>query len=106
MKMGTGDLKPDLEVTLSSPDEVVDTSTAASIRIIGKQDGEILFDRAPTSDTQVDDTSVVTMEWQAGDTDEPGRITIEVEVTWPGTKPQTFRASGGVDLFRDFDLTD
>lgn len=101
--MYTGDDKPDLEITLSSPDEIVNTATATSVRIIGKRAGTIVFDRAPNTDIQVDDKSVVTMEWQDGDTDEPGRITIEVEVTWPGAKQQTFRANGGVDVDRDFD---
>ena len=41
------------------------------------------------------------MEWQSGDTDERGRIQIEVEVTWPGARTQTFRADGGVDIKTD-----
>jgi hypothetical protein len=106
VRMYTGDLEPDLKVTLSSATEAVDITTASSVRIIGRRGLDIIFDRAPT-DTIIDgDTSVVTMEWGAGDTDERGRIQIEVEVTWPGTRPQTFRADGGVDILTDFDLAD
>jgi hypothetical protein len=30
------------------------------------------------------------MDWQAPDTAVPGDLYVEVEVTWPGSKPQTF----------------
>lgn len=106
MRMYTGDLEPDLEVTLSSANAAVDVSTATSVRIIGRRGLDIVFDRAPTTTEVVGDTSVVTMEWQDGDTDLKGRIQIEVEVTWPGIRPQTFRANGGVDILTDFDLAD
>jgi hypothetical protein len=104
VRMYTNDLEPDLEVTLASSDGPVDVSTASSIRVIGKRGTDIIFDRAPTDTDIVGDTSVVTMAWQAGDTDEIGRIQVEVEVTWPGVRPQTFRPDGGVDVLRDFDL--
>lgn len=103
MRMYTGDLKPDLQITVASRDEAVDLTTASSVRIIGVQDDLIIFDRAPDDIDVVGDTTVLTMEWQTGDTDEQGRITFEVEATWPGTKPQSFRPPGGVDVWTDFD---
>lgn len=113
LTMYTGDLEPDLEVTLSSSDGPVDITTAVSTRIIGRRlvsknpdVYEEVFDRAPTSTAVVGDTSVVTMAWVAGDTDDIGRIQVEVEVTWPGARPQTFRADGGVDVRRDFDYVE
>jgi hypothetical protein len=106
MRMYTGDLEPDLQVTLSSADGPVDITTASSVRVIGKRDDTIIFDRAPDATDIVGDTSVVTMEWVDGDTDDIGRITVEVEVLWPGVRPQTFRANGGVDVLRDFDYID
>lgn len=103
MRMGTGDLEPDLEVTLYG----VDATAAESIRVLGRRaDNDIIFDRVPTTTTLVGDDTKVTMAWQVGDTDEKGRIQIEVEVTWPMARPQTFRPDGGVDLFTDFDLAD
>lgn len=106
--MFTGDRKPDLVITLSDgdPDGWVDIGDALSIRIIGRRTTEIVFDRSPTSSTVVDTTSVLTMEWQVGDTDVPGRMQIEVEVAWPGGKLQTFRPSSTVDVVKDFDLSD
>lgn len=43
--------------------------------------------------TVADDIGVVTYSWQAGDTDTVGEYTAEVQVTWPGNKPQTFPAN-------------
>lgn len=101
MTMYTGDLEPALEVTLSAADPV-DVTTATAVKIIGTRDGETaVFTRAPTTTTVVGDTSVVTMAWVDGDTDDPGRIYIEVEVQWPGVRPQTFRA-GAVDIKTDY----
>lgn len=102
MRMYTGDLKPDLQVTCSA-DEPVDLDDAVSVRIIGRRDDTIVFDSTPDTQTVVGDTTVVTRLWQPGDTAETGRIQIEVEATWPGNKKQTFRANGGVDIHRDFD---
>lgn len=101
-RMYTGDLKPDLEVTLSDPDAPVDV-TPAAVRVIGKLDGQIVFDRAPSDVQVVDDTSVVTMEWAEGDTAAAGYLGIEIEVAWPTAKPQTFRA-GAVNIIEDYDL--
>lgn len=102
MKMYTGDLKPDLVLTLSA-DSPVDVLSATDIRILGRHDDTLVFDREPNLTTIDGDTSVLTMYWQDGDTDNVGRVTVEVEVTWPGLKPQTFRAKGGVDIASDFD---
>ena len=106
LTMYTGDLEPDLEVTLASSGGAVDITTAVSVRVIGRRGEDIIFDRAPSSTAVVGQTSVVTMSWVDGDTDDIGRIQIEVEVTWPGTRPQTFRADGGVDVRRDFDYVE
>lgn len=102
--MFTGDLKPDLQITLSSAPGGVNIDDALAVRIIGKRGNTIVFDRAPSDTSVVGETSVVTMEWQVGDTAATGRIDLEVEVMWPGAKPQTFRPSAGVDIKPDFDL--
>lgn len=101
--MYTGDLKPDLVVTLSNPDSPVDVSSASSVRMIGRRGDHIVFDRPPDDTDIIGDESILTMFWVDGDTDTIGRIQIEVEAIWPGLKPQTFRADGGVDIRTDFD---
>lgn len=98
MKMYRGDLKPDLQVNCTDDGVPVDLTTANSIRIIGMRGGTELFDRTVTGTSG----GVVTMEWEAADTSETGRISVEVEVTWPGSKPQTFRPASVVEVVPDF----
>lgn len=107
MKIYTGDLKPDLQITLSdSGSDRVDVSDATAIRIIGKRGKTIIFDRPPTSYQIVGATSVLSMEFEAGDTDTVGQIKIEVEVMWPDDKPQTFAPSSSISVKKDFDIED
>lgn len=102
-----GDLEPPLIVELSSPDDPVDVTPATGIRVIGRDSTrDIIFDRAPTGFLVVGSTSVITMDLQAGDTDTAGLIQVEVEVTWPVGRPQTFRPIVGLDVVNDFDVED
>lgn len=99
-EMTTGDTKPDLKMILSATDPV-DITSAISVRIIGKmkRSGVEKFDRAPsTAEYLGDGTSLVTMEWQTGDTSTPGDLEIEVEVTWAPGQVQTFPAENHVNL--------
>lgn len=103
----TGDLEPPLVIELSSPDQAVDVTTATGIRVIGRDSTRnIIFDRAPTDTQVVGSTSVVTMDLQVGDTDSQGLVQVEVEVTWPVGRPQTFRPIQGMQVENDFDLED
>lgn len=95
MKMYRGDLKPDLVITLMDGDAPIDLSAATSVSVVGVRDGASLFDRAATSATSA---GVVTMAWQAADTNTAGAIEIEVEVVWPGGKTQTFRPRSMVTI--------
>lgn len=103
MKMYTGDLLPVLEITLSA-DDPVDLTLADSILIIGRLNNKQtpLFSRAPSTQNVVGDTTVLTMNWQVGDTVKAGEIKLEVEVLWPGDKPQTFRVEDCVQIFEDY----
>lgn len=91
-KIKRGDLLPTWRVTLYDGEAVagneVDLSTATGVVIIGKMDDTVIIDRRAA--TSANATGEVTMEWQAADTDTAGAILFEVEVTWPGGKPQTF----------------
>lgn len=105
----TGDLEHDLEVEIGparAGDPAVDLTAATAIRVIGTHNGTLLFDRAPTSTVVDGDSTVVTMAFQAGDTDLIGRIRIEIEATWPVGRPQTFVPDGGVDVRRDYDYVE
>lgn len=103
MVMYTDNLQPDLVMTLwddADDPADVDTTTATSIAVIGTRNQAIVFDHAvtPASTSHVGLTSVVTMPWVSGDTADPGRIDIEVEVTWPSSRLGSFRP-GHVDVY-------
>lgn len=106
MRLFRNDLLPALEVTCANYNPVtkvstpVDLTTATSVKVIGvRDDGTSVFSRAATSATAL---GVVTMNWQSGDTTTVGNIRVEVEVTWPGSKPQTFRPSELVEVVADY----
>lgn len=86
--MKRGDLKPDLTITCTSDGSSVDLTTAASVQVVIRKVGDAaaLFTRTATGDAN----GVVTMTWQAGDTDTVGQYATEVLVTWPGSRPQRF----------------
>lgn len=88
------DTKPDLIATLTDSDgTIANLSTATSVKVIGssRDTREVVFSRAPESATSL---GVVTMPLQTGDTATAGIINVEVEVTWPTGRIQTFPADG------------
>lgn len=91
-KIKRGDLLPQWRATLfdgdPKPGNEVDLSPATAVVIIGVLDGVRIIDRRAA--TTFNASGEVTMDWQAADTDTPGVIAFEVEVMWPGGKPQTF----------------
>ena len=68
------DLKPDLTITCTDNGTPVNLTTTTAQRIIGKKDGAVLFDRAPTSSTLA--SGVVTMLWQTADLATSGEIQV------------------------------
>lgn len=97
LEMRRGDLKPDLIVDLTDNDEPMDLSAATAVSIIAVRNGTQLFKREATSYS----TGMATLEWEVGDTASPGTLTVEVEVIWPGPKPQTIRPNGVVKVLPD-----
>lgn len=95
--MRRGDLKPDLIVDLDDRDVPLPLTSASSINMIGQRDGTLLFKRAVVA--VVDGEA--RMEWEPTDTNVPGTIVIEVEVIWPGAKPQTIRCDNRVRVLPD-----
>lgn len=99
MTMYVGDLEPGLELTCMDNRTPVNLTGATAVRVIGAINGVVIFDRAATSFAGT--AGVVTMAWQAGDTDTVGLMNIEAEVMWPSSRPQTFRAVRGVQILED-----
>jgi hypothetical protein len=97
LELRRGDLKPDLVVDLEDDGALIPVTTAASMSVIGARNGVMLFKRAVPTDTD----GIARMEWQAGDTATAGTITVEVEIVWPGTKPQSIRTGNTVKVLPD-----
>lgn len=89
-KMKRGDLFPDLRILITSGDPAFNPDAIASVRVAGAIDGTVVFDRAATP-AAVEGGVLITMPFEATDTDEAGRVVVEVELTWPGNKTQTIR---------------
>ena len=106
VKMFRGDLKPDYRVrlTFTDPDSgvtgPVNLTTALSIRVIGRISGAVVINR--TEGVVGTPAGVVTMPWLAGETDTVGILESEVEVMWPGNKPQTFRPKDTITFVQDW----
>jgi hypothetical protein len=76
------------------------------IRVIGiRQDNTKVFERRVDEAGYQEGLKVgrVRMEWEPGDTAEIGLLRVEVEVMWPGGKPETFRPNQGYNIVSDFD---
>lgn len=102
------DLEPAFAATLyNGTDELtrtpVDLTTATSVVFILKRKGTIIINRRAMSVVSAV-AGTVSMPWQAGDTSNTGAHQAEIEVTWPGTRPQTFPANGTITIFIEPDL--
>lgn len=86
-KIKRGDLLPAWKATLFDGATAVDLTAASSIRVLFIRPGG-----SPRTITGVTGTAlgVVTVPWDPTDTATTGDLLAEVEVTWPGSKPQTF----------------
>lgn len=97
LEMRRGDLKPDLVLYLDDDSGPIPVSIAVSASIVAWKNGALLFKR----NAVIAEDGQVTYEWQVGDTSTPGTLTVEVEIIWPGNKPQTIRAAGVVKILPD-----
>jgi hypothetical protein len=89
------DLEPSLEVQLLSGTDPVDLSQAAAVALFvySRRTGLKVSGSMTIADQTVTaNLGVVTYAWRSGDTDTVGVFNAEIQVTWPGDKPQTFPA--------------
>lgn len=100
VEMYSNDLKPDLTVRLeretaygSGTYVPVDLSDATALRVIATlPEGSVWINRDVLATSTAGLTNgLVTMLWEPPDTDLVGILRIEIEVMWPGDKPETFR---------------
>lgn len=94
-----GDLEPSVSAVLDDAGTLVDLTAATSVRfVMTSSTGVVKVNRAMTKGNQTTDPGLVTMAWQTADTDTAGTYRGEVEVTWPGSRPQTFPGDGYLNI--------
>lgn len=96
------DLWPPLVATLTDDDGPIDLTNADHVTVFwrgtaGSGDGRCTVDGDPT-------TGIVTYQWIAGDTDNPGSYDVEYEIMWPSTRPETVPNSGYRSIVIEPDL--
>ncbi len=103
--MKQNDLLPSFEVQLLDGTTPVDlTSVVEVLFIMRNRKGLKAKGTMVVADqTNLDTVGICRYDWVLGDTDLAGSYTAEVQVTWPGPRPQTFPADQyiTVDIQRD-----
>lgn len=103
------DLLPKLSLTLVEGVDPVDLSLATSARLLVRSLATglkvnavmtVLDQNVPANKGKVEYT------WTGTDTDTVGKYKAEVEILWPGNKPQTFPANKYFVVDVQNDLTD
>lgn len=102
-----GDLEPSLIIDVVG--EGANLNSVVSWRVLGRLRGSstLLFDdTAPTRVVNPTDATkaVVTHTWTAPQTATLGLLLVEVEVTWPGGRKQTFPSDGYIQVRISDDL--
>jgi hypothetical protein len=102
VRIKRGDKLPALVVDCTNDGVPVNLTSATGVRVIAKRGLTVVFiDTAPVRDNV---NGIVTHAWAGTETDLPGRLMCEVEVTWPTAKPQTFPAFGALPVDIEDDL--
>lgn len=96
-----GDLEPPLAGTVLDGTTPVSLIPADSVAVhIRRPDGTTI-NRAPTLADQTTKPGEWTMPWVDGDLPSRGAYNVEVQVTWPGGRPQTFTSTTAAFMVRD-----
>lgn len=103
-RMKQHDLEPPLRLVVLDGVKAVDLTNAQDAYLIieGIVDRELMtIDPDQTVDGN---RGHVSYAWQAGDTDTIGEFNFEIEVMWPGDRPQTFPVKSYAVLSVEDDL--
>lgn len=92
LRMKAGDLLPPLVIDLTDNDVALDITTATAVHVVGEKGGAALFDDA--APTRNNAAGIVTHQWVSPQTATAGDVWVEVVLTWPGGKTQTFPTTG------------
>lgn len=91
MTFTVGDLEKPLSGVCTDDGTPVDLTTATAVTVHVRRPDATVLTRAATVTTPA--TGVWSMPWQVGDLSLAGSYWCEVQVTWPGDRPQTFGPS-------------
>jgi hypothetical protein len=92
------DLLPEIQGTCEDANGPVDLTTASSVRFLMGLSGSAT-NKVSAAATFVDrPNGIVKYTWAGTDTDTAGDYDAEFEVTWPGTKPETFPNRGFIKV--------
>lgn len=97
------DLEPPLVVTILDSGLAVDLTTVVSARLMMRNlAAGLKVNRAMTilDQTDPDNLGKVKLDWQGLDTDTVGDFNAEIEIMWPGNRPQTFPAQKALKYFK------
>lgn len=87
-----GDAEPALRLTLTGADGPVDLTAATTVRLLlAARNGTLAVDAALAARPA---NGQLTYTWGLTDTAAIGSYRVEVEVTWPGGRKQTFPSDG------------
>lgn len=89
-----GDTLPAVSVACLIDGAPVDLSAATAVKIVGRLDDELVIERVVPGPSD----GVVVINWLESETAQIGRLRIEIEVTWPDAKIQTWPGSGAVNV--------
>ena len=90
MSRTAGDLEPPLTGTALDGTVGVNLTTATSVAVHIRRPDGTLIQRAPVLTNQTTTPGGWTLALVAGDLNLPGQHDAELQVTWPGARPQTF----------------
>lgn len=102
------DLLPDLVVTLLDGTTPVDLTTAESARLLVRNLSGLKVNAlmAIMDQTVAENIGKVVYTWTGTDTDTVASYNAEVEIIWPGARPQTFPSAKTQKYFKVTVLND
>jgi hypothetical protein len=103
--MKQNDLEPSLELQLLDGSTPIDLTSVVDVLFLMKARRALKATGSMTvaDQTILGNTGIVRYDWTQGDTDTVGQFNAEVQVIWPGLRPQTFPANSyiTVDIQKD-----
>lgn len=103
LRVKRGDTKPDVVFydVRDQEGNIIDLAAVQEVRVVCRRKGEFLFDRLVTGTSD----GTATLPWQVGDTDEVGRLKMELKVIFLTGDELTIPSEGhfNIEVTQDLD---